>query len=149
MKTFSPKPQDLTHNWYIVDASDVVLGRLASQIANVLRGKTKPTYAPHADSGDFVVVINASKFVTTGNKDSKNLYRHSGFPGGLRAASYSELRDKDPERVIKSAVKGMMPKNKLSAVQLKRLRVFPGEDYPYQAQKPVKLEIAKINQQAQ
>lgn len=148
MKTFTPKPNDLTHDWYIVDASDVVLGRLATQVAQLLRGKQKPTFAPHADAGDFVVVINADKIAITGNKAEKNLYTHSGFPGGLRAYSYGDLLTDDPARMIKSAVKGMLPKNKLAKVQLSRLRVFTGSEYPYTAQKPVPYEIKQVSQQA-
>ena len=148
MKTFTPKPNDLTHDWYIVDATDIVLGRLATQIAPLLRGKQKPSYAPHADSGDFVIVINAEKIATTGNKMDKNLYQHSGFPGGLRAETYGDLLVKDPARVIKSAVKGMLPKTKRAKVQLTRLRIFSGSDYPYKAQKPVPFEITQVSQQA-
>lgn len=148
MKTFTPKPKDLTHNWYVIDASDVVLGRLASQVADLLRGKHKVTFAPNADLGDHVVIINASKIAYTGKKDSKVIYHHSGYPGGLRPTSYAELKAHDPERLIRSAVWGMLPKNKLSHVQIKRLHVFAGADYPYEAQKPQPYEIVKISQQA-
>ena len=113
MKTFTPKPADLTHDWYIIDATDVVLGRLSSQAAILLRGKNKPTYAPHADSGNHVIIINADKIALTGNKMGKELYKHSGRPGGLRRDSYAELLEKDPERIIRSAIKGMLPKNRL------------------------------------
>ncbi|KAA8826745.1 50S ribosomal protein L13 [Bifidobacterium reuteri] len=148
MKTFTPKPADLTHDWYIVDATDVVLGRLASQVANLLRGKNKPTYAPHADLGDFVIVINADKIALTGNKMGKELYVHSGRPGGLRRDSYAELLEKNPERIIKAAVKGMLPKNRLAKVQLDRLRVFRGAEHPHAGQQPKTFEIAQISQQA-
>ncbi|MBT1165923.1 50S ribosomal protein L13 [Bifidobacterium simiarum] len=148
MKTFSPKPNDLSHEWYVIDASDVVLGRLATVTANLLRGKNKPTFAPHADGGNFVVIVNADKIAISGNKLDKNLYQHSGFPGGLRAASYGELLEKDPARIIRSAVKGMMPKNRLSKVQLTRLRIFTGTEHPHTPQKPVPYEITQVSQQA-
>ncbi|NEG55032.1 50S ribosomal protein L13 [Bifidobacterium platyrrhinorum] len=148
MKTFTPKPADLTHDWYIVDATDVVLGRLASQVATLLRGKNKPTYAPHADSGNFVIVINADKIALTGNKMGKELYTHSGRPGGLRRDKYAELLKHNPERIITTAVKGMLPKNRLAKVQLGRLRVFAGEAHPHTAQKPQVFEIQQVSQQA-
>ena len=148
VKTFTPKPADLTHDWYVVDATDVVLGRLATQVADLLRGKNKPTYAPHADSGNFVIVINADKIALTGNKMGKELYSHSGRPGGLRRDSYAELLEKKPERIIMAAVKAMPPKNKLAKVQLDRLRVFRGAEHPHTAQQPQVFEIAQISQQA-
>lgn len=148
MKTFTPKPADLTHDWYIVDASDMVLGRLAAQVANLLRGKNKPTFAPHADSGNHVIVINASKVALTGNKDSKVLYTHSGRPGGLRRDSYGELMQNNPERIISTAVKGMLPKNKLSRAQMSRLHVYAGEEHKHEAQKPVEYTITQVSQQA-
>ena len=148
VKTFTPKPADLTHDWYVVDATDVVLGRLATHVATLLRGKNKPTYAPHADSGNFVIVINADKIALTGNKMSKELYAHSGRPGGLRRDSYAELLEKNPERIIREAVKGMLPKNKLARVQLDRLRIFRGAEHPHTAQQPQVFEIDQISQQA-
>lgn len=148
MKTFTPKPADLTHDWYIVDATDVVLGRLATQVANLLRGKNKPTYAPHADSGNHVIVINAEKIALTGNKMGKELYAHSGRPGGLRRDTYAQLLANKPERIITSAVKGMLPKNRLAKVQLGRLRVFAGDQHPHTPQKPQVFEIKQISQQA-
>ena len=150
MKTFTPKPKDLTHNWYIIGATDVVLGRLASVIADTLRGKQKPTYAPNADSGDFVVVINADKVAVTGRKETEkpvDTVHLSGKPSALRTSTYDELRVKNPDRMIRNTVKGMLPKNRLSKVQLTRLRVFAGSDHPYKAQKPVELSAnKKINQ---
>ena len=140
MKTFTPKPADLTHDWYVIDATDVVLGRLATQAAILLRGKNKPTYAPHADSGNHVIIINADKIALTGTKMGKELYSHSGRPGGLR--------EKNPERIIKNAVKGMLPKNRLAKVQLDRLRIFRGAEHPHTPQKPQVFEIAQISQQA-
>ncbi|WP_276828865.1 50S ribosomal protein L13 [Bifidobacterium coryneforme] len=148
MKTFTPKPADLTHDWYIVDATDVVLGRLAAQVADLLRGKNKPTFAPHADSGNNVIVINAAKVALTGDKSGKVLYTHSGRPGGLRRDSYGELLQHNPERIITTAVKGMLPKNKLSRAQLTRLRVFAGEEHPHASQQPVPYEIHQTSQQA-
>lgn len=147
MKTFTPKPADLTHDWYIVDATDVVLGRLATHVATLLRGKNKPTFAPHADSGNHVIVINASKIALTGNKMGKELYSHSGRPGGLRRDSYAELTQNKPERIIMAAVKGMMPKNRLSKVQLDRLHIFAGEEHPHTPQKPQTFEITQVSQQ--
>ena len=148
MKTFTPKPADLTHDWYVVDATDVVLGRLASHVATLLRGKNKPTYAPHADSGNYVIVINAGKIALTGNKMGKELYAHSGRPGGLRRDTYAQLLANKPERIITSAVKGMLPKNRLAKVQLGRLRVFAGDQHPHTPQKPQVFEIKQISQQA-
>lgn len=148
MKTFTPKPADLTHDWYIVDATDVVLGRLATHVATLLRGKNKPTFAPHADSGNHVIVINASKIALTGNKMGKELYSHSGRPGGLRRDSYAQLMQSKPERIIMAAVKGMMPKNRLSKVQLDRLHIFAGAEHPHTPQKPQTFEIAQVSQQA-
>ena len=136
MKTFTPKPADLTHDWYVIDATDVVLGRLATQAAILLRGKNKPTYAPHADSGNHVIIINADKIALTGNKMGKELYSHSGRPGGLRRDSYAELLEKNPERIIKNAVKGMLPKNSIGRQSATRLKVFAGENHNHQAQKP-------------
>ncbi|MFT9307333.1 MAG: 50S ribosomal protein L13, partial [Bifidobacterium sp.] len=146
--TFTPKPADLTHDWYIVDAADVVLGRLATQVATLLRGKNKPTFAPHADSGNHVIVINAAKVAITGNKLSKELYMHSGRPGGLRADTYAELLEKNPDRIIREAVKGMLPKNKLSKTQMDRLRIFAGAEHPHTPQKPQTFEISQVSQQA-
>ena len=148
MNTFTPKPADLTHDWYVIDATDVVLGRLATQAAILLRGKNKPTYAPHADSGNHVIIINADKIALTGNKMGKELYSHSGRPGGLRRDSYAELLEKNPERIIKNAVKGMLPKNRLAKVQLDRLRIFRGAEHPHTPQKPLVFESAMVSQQA-
>lgn len=148
MKTFTPKPADLSHEWYLVDASDVVLGRLATEVANLLRGKNKPTFAPHADSGNHVIIINAGKIALTGNKLSKELYSHSGRPGGLRRDSYAQLLANKPERIILSAVKGMMPKTKLSRTQLSRLRIFAGQTHPHVSQQPQVVVIDQASKQA-
>ena len=141
MKTFTPKPADLTHDWYVIDATDVVLGRLATQAATLLRGKNKPTYAPHADSGNHVIILNADKIALTGNM-------HSGRPGGLRRDSYAQLLKTNPERIIKSAIKGMLPKNRLAKVQLDRLHIVRGAEHPYAGMKPQVFEIAQVSQQA-
>lgn len=147
MRTYSPKPADVQRQWYVIDATDVVLGRLASQVATLLRGKHKPIFAPHVDTGDFVIVVNADKVVLTGNKlQQKRAYRHSGYPGGLRSIPYSELMEKRPARVIEKAVKGMLPKNSLGRKMAKKLKVYAGPDHPHQAQKPVPFEITQIAQ---
>jgi large subunit ribosomal protein L13 len=147
VRTFSPKAADVERQWYVIDASGVVLGRLASQIATLLRGKHKPIFAPHVDTGDFVIVINADKVVLTGKKlEQKKAYRHSGYPGGLRALPYSELMEKRPDRAVEKAVRGMLPKNSLGRKMAKKLKVYAGPDHPHQAQQPVPFEIAQIAQ---
>ncbi|MDO4665272.1 MAG: 50S ribosomal protein L13 [Actinomycetaceae bacterium] len=147
MRTYTPKASDITKKWYIVDAQDVVLGRLATTVANLLRGKHKPIYAPHIDCGDYVIVINADKVVLTGNKlDNKKAYRHSGYPGGLKAVTYRELMETHPERVITKAVRGMVPHNKLGRKQMTKLRVFAGSEHPHTAQQPEPVEIKKVDQ---
>ena len=149
VRTYSPKPADLQREWHVIDATDVVLGRLAVQIATLLRGKHKPTYAPHMDGGDFVVVINAGKVALTGNKrETKLAYRHSGYPGGLRATAYADLLDKHPERAIEKAVRGMLPKNSLSRAQMSKLKVYVGAEHPHAAQQPKPFEITQVAQQA-
>ena len=142
MKTFTPKPADLTHDWYVIDATDVVLGRLATQAATLLRGKNKPTYAPHADSGNHVIILNADKIALTGNKLGKELYMHSGRPGGLRRDSYAQLLKTNPERIIKSAIKGMLPKNTLGRAQGMKLKVYAGPEHPHAAQNPQPLTLS-------
>ncbi len=147
MRTFSPKDSDITRQWHVIDASDVVLGRLASQAAVLLRGKHKPIFAPHVDTGDFVIVINADKVALTGNKlEQKRAYRHSGYPGGLRAVGYAELMAKHPERAVEKAVRGMLPKNSLGRKTLRKLKVYAGPDHPHQAQQPVPFEITQVPQ---
>ncbi len=141
-KTYSQKPSEITHKWILIDASSAPLGRVSTVIAKYLIGKYKPTYTPHMDAGDYVVVINAEKLVVTGAKETdKKYYHHSGYPGGIRDESLAELRVKYPERIIIEAVKGMIPRNKLAAERLKRLRVFPGEVHTHTAQTPEKVEI--------
>ena len=147
MRTYSPKPGDAQREWLIIDATDVVLGRLASQVAVLLRGKHKPTFAPHADMGDFVVVINADKVVLTGAKLTKKLaYRHSGFPGGLKSVTYAELLEKDPRKAVEKAIKGMLPHTKLGRQQFTKLKVYAGGEHPHTAQKPVPFEIIQVAQ---
>ena len=147
VRTYSPKPGDVTRQWHVIDATDVVLGRLASQVAVLLRGKHKPIFAPHVDTGDFVIVINAGKVSLSGNKrEQKMAYRHSGYPGGLRAVPYGELLDKRPEVAIEKAVKGMLPHNSLGRQMLKKLKVYAGSDHPHQAQSPTPFEITQIAQ---
>jgi large subunit ribosomal protein L13 len=149
VRTFSPKPSDIQRQWHVIDASDVVLGRLASRVATLLRGKHKPYYAPHVDTGDYVIVVNADKVVLTGKKlEQKRAYRHSGYPGGLRSIPYSELMAKNPARAVEKAVKGMLPKNSLGRRMAKKLKVYAGPEHPHQAQKPVPYEITKIKQPA-
>jgi large subunit ribosomal protein L13 len=149
VRTFSPKAGDIQRRWHVIDASDVVLGRLASQAAILLRGKHKPVFAPHVDTGDFVVIVNAEKVALTGNKlQNKLAYRHSGYPGGLRSVAYSELMAKSPERVVEKAVKGMLPKNTLGRQMLRKLKVYAGPDHPHQAQQPVPFTITQVDQQA-
>jgi large subunit ribosomal protein L13 len=143
-RTWSPKAADLTNGkrWYIVDAEGKTLGRLASVIAATLRGKTKPTYSPHADMGDFVIVVNAEKVALTGKKETQKVYTtHSGYPGGLRQRTVREVRAKHPERIIESAVRGMLPRNVLGEKQLKKLRVYIGPDHPHAAQQPEPLRL--------
>lgn len=141
-KTYSQKPSEVTRHWILVDASEAPLGRVASVIAKHLIGKYKPTYTPHIDGGDFVVVINAEKAVLTGDKElNKTYYNYSGFPGGMKEATAEEIRIKNPERFIEDAVKGMLPKNKLAAERLKRLRVFRSNEHNHTAQTPKKVEV--------
>jgi large subunit ribosomal protein L13 len=136
-KTYVATPSDRERNWFVVDASGRTLGRLATQIADSLRGKRKPTYTPHIDTGDFVVVVNAEKVHVTGNKRTdKRYYRHSGYPGGLRSRSFEEMLARRPEQIIRLAVKGMMPRNRLARKQLTKLKVYAGAEHPHAAQKP-------------
>ena len=137
MKTFSLKNTEVTRNWVVFDASDRVLGRFATKIADKLRGKDKPTYTPHVDGGDFVVVINAEKVKVTGKKsDQKKYYKHSLYPGGLKEKSYQEVLNNNPERIIENAVKGMLPKNKLGKSLFKKLKVYRGSEHPHESQNP-------------
>lgn len=147
-KTFSPKASDLTHAWWVVDATDLPLGRLASEVAKLIRGKHKPTFAPHVDGGDYVIVVNADKVaVTSGKSQEKIYYRHSGFPGGLKEERFETLLERRPEQIIERAVKGMLPKNKLGRKMGKKLKVYAGPDHPHAAQQPqpLTLEIRKVD----
>ncbi len=147
MRTYSPKASELTHNWFVIDATDVVLGRLAAQAAALLRGKHKPTFAAHMDNGDFVVIINADKVALTGSKLTKKMaYRHSGYPGGLTATSYAELLDKNPVRAVEKAIRGMLPKNSLGDAQLRKLKVYAGNEHPHEAQQPTKFVFDQLAQ---
>jgi large subunit ribosomal protein L13 len=147
VRTYTPKPGEVEATWHVIDATDVVLGRLAAQVATLLRGKHKATFAPHVDGGDFVIVINAEKIALTGNKRAdKMAYRHSGYPGGLRAVPYDELIAKHPERVIEKAVRGMLPKTTLGRGQLGKLKVYAGSEHPHAAQKPQPFEITQVAQ---
>jgi large subunit ribosomal protein L13 len=149
VRTFSPKARDIQRQWHVIDASDVVLGRLASQVATLLRGKHKPIFAPHLDTGDFVIVVNAAKVALTGAKlTDKRVYRHSGYPGGIRSVTYGELLDKHPERLVEKAVRGMLPKNSLGRNMLRKLKVYAGPDHPHQAQRPAPFTITQLTQQA-
>ena len=141
MKTYTARPSDRERNWLVVDASGQTLGRLATQIADALRGKRKPTYTPHIDTGDFVIVVNAEKIAVTGNKRAaKMYYRHSGYPGGLRSRSLAQMLERRPEEVIRLAVKGMLPRNRLARKQLTKLKVYAGPDHPHAAQQPQPME---------
>lgn len=143
MKTFSPTPKDIKHDWYVVDAQDQVLGRLASQIAHRLRGKHKPEFAPHVDNGDFIIVINCEKIKVTGTKMTNKLYRrHSGWVGGLRTTALGDMLREKPERLIMMAVRGMLPKNKLGHAMLKKLKVYAGPEHPHAAQNPQSLTLS-------
>ena len=147
MRTYSPKPGDIQREWHVIDASDVILGKLAVQAANLLRGKHKPTFAPHMDVGDFVIVVNAEKVALTGDKLTKKLmYRHSGYPGGLSATPIGELLEKDARKAIENAVWGMLPKNRLGRQVLKKLKVYSGPNHPHQAQQAKPFEISQISQ---
>lgn len=147
MPTYTPKAGDTTHSWYVIDATDVVLGRLAVEAAKLLRGKHKPTFTPNVDGGDFVIVINAEKIAVSGDKlTNKFAYRHSGYPGGLRKRTIGELLQKHPTRVVENAIVGMLPHNKLSRQIQKKLKVYAGPDHPHAAQQPVPFEIKQVAQ---
>ncbi len=142
MKTFVATPANRERNWLVVDATGQTLGRLATQIADTLRGKRKPEYTPHCDVGDFVIVVNAEKVAVTGNKrQEKRYYRHSGFPGGLRSRTFEEMIERRPEEVLRLAVKGMLPRNRLGRQQLRKLKIYAGPEHPHQAQQPAPMEV--------
>ena len=146
-ETFTPTPSDIAREWWVVDAEGLPLGRLASEVAMLLRGKHKPTFAPHVDGGDFVIVVNAARVAVTGAKEtSKVYYRHSGYPGGLRSETLEELRQRKPERIITRAVTGMLPKNRLGRKMASKLKVYPGPEHPHASQqpKPLELDVRKV-----
>jgi large subunit ribosomal protein L13 len=142
MKTFSAKPETAQHDWFVVDASNKVLGRLATEIARRLRGKHKPVYTPHVDTGDYIVVVNVDKIAVTGNKEAdKMYYHHTGFPGGIKGAPLAEMRATHPDRILESAVRGMLPKNALGRAMIKKLKIYSGPEHRHAAQQPKPLEI--------
>ncbi|MDP4633333.1 MAG: 50S ribosomal protein L13 [Pontimonas sp.] len=146
-RTFSPKPADVQREWLVIDATDVVLGRLASHAAALLRGKHKTTFAPHMDMGDHVIIVNADKVALTGSKlTQKMAYRHSGYPGGLTATSYQDLMEQNPVRAVEKAIRGMLPKNTLGREQMSKLKVYSGSEHPHQAQQPKPYSIDQIAQ---
>ena len=147
MRTYSPKPADIQREWLVIDAEDVILGKLATTVATLLRGKHKPIFAPHMDTGDFVIVVNAEKVALSGSKrTTKMAYRHSGYPGGLTATPYGELLEKDARKAIERAVWGMLPKNRLGRQIMTKLKVYSGPTHPHQAQKATPFEIAQVSQ---
>jgi large subunit ribosomal protein L13 len=147
VRTYTPKPGEIERTWHVIDATDVVLGRLASQVAVLLRGKHKTTFAPHVDTGDFVIIINAEKVALTGAKKQQKMdFRHSGYPGGMRATSYTELLESNPRRAVEKAVKGMLPHNKLGRQQIKKLKVYAGSEHPHAAQSPQSFQITQVAQ---
>ncbi len=147
MRTYSPKPGEIEREWHVIDASDVVLGRLATHAATLLRGKHKPTFAPHVDAGDFVIVVNAGKVALTGNKRATKIaYRHSGYPGGLKQMAYEELLTTRPERAIELAVRGMLPHNRLGRQLIGKLKVYAGAEHPHAAQQPKPFEFKQVAQ---
>ena len=142
MRTYTPKPDDITRRWHVIDADGLVLGRLSTEVARILRGKHKPIFAPHLDTGDFVIVVNAANVVmTAGKADKKIVYRHSGYPGGLKARNYSQLLETRPEEAVRAAVRGMLPKGTLGRQMLKKLTVYAGPTHPHTAQKPEPLAV--------
>jgi large subunit ribosomal protein L13 len=146
-RTFSPKPEDVQRDWVIIDATDVVLGRLASHAAVLLRGKHKATFAPHMDMGDFVIIINADKVALTGSKlAKKNYYNHSGYPGGLSVTTYSEMVAKHPTRAVEKAIRGMLPKNSIGRAQLTKLKIYAGPEHPHAAQQPKPYTLSQVAQ---
>lgn len=141
-KTYSPKPADIERSWWVVDAAGLPLGRLASEVAQILRGKHKPTYAPHMDTGDHVIVVNAARVAVTSEKGQQKIYyRHSGYPGGIKAETFEALKERRPEAIVERAVRGMLPKNKLGRQMARKLKVYAGPEHPHQAQNPSRLEL--------
>ncbi|RUQ98918.1 50S ribosomal protein L13 [Labedella endophytica] len=146
-RTFTPKPAEIQRDWVVIDAEDIVLGRLASHAAVLLRGKHKPIFAPHVDTGDFVIIINADKVALTGSKAlQKKAYRHSGYPGGLSSVTYAELLEKNPVRAVEKAIRGMLPKNSIGRAQLRKLKVYTGNEHPHAAQQPKTYTLGQVAQ---
>ena len=146
-RTYTPKADEIQRDWVVIDATDVVLGRLASHTAALLRGKHKATFAPHMDMGDFVIIVNADKVALTGQKAAqKKAYRHSGYPGGLKAVSYAELLEKNPVRAVEKAIRGMLPKNSIGRAQLRKLKVYTGNEHPHAAQQPKQYTLGQVAQ---
>ena len=146
-RTYTPKAGEITRGWVVIDATDVVLGRLASHAAAILRGENKATFTPHVDTGDFVIIVNADKVVLTGSKAEKKLaYRHSGYPGGLKAVSYTELLEKNPARAVEKAIRGMLPKTSLGRDQFRKLKVYTGPEHPHAAQQPTPYTLDQVAQ---
>ena len=146
-RTYSPKPDEIQRDWLIIDATDIVLGRLATHAASLLRGKHKPIFSNHMDTGDFVIIINAEKVALTGSKlAQKKAYRHSGYPGGLSATTYSELLEKHPTRAVEKAIRGMLPKNSIGRAQLTKLKVYAGPEHPHAAQQPKTFTLTQVAQ---
>ena len=144
MRTYSPKASEITRKWYLVDAEDLVLGRLSTEVARILRGKHKPTFAPHIDTGDHVIIVNADKVVLSRNKaEKKRIYRHSGYPGGIKSESFADLLDRKPADAVRRSVRGMVPKGPLGRQQMTKLKVYAGPDHPHAAQSPKPLEIKR------
>jgi large subunit ribosomal protein L13 len=149
VRTYSPKASEITRKWFVIDAEDLVLGRLSTEAARILRGKHKPTFTPHLDTGDHVIVINADKIVVTANKaEQKMVYRHSGFPGGLKSKTFAKAHAEKPEETVRRAIRGMIPKNRLGRQQLTKLKVYAGPHHPHTAQKPVALDLADARRTA-
>ena len=149
MRTFSPKPSDIQRAWHVVDADGLVLGRMATEVARVLRGKHKPTFAPHLDTGDHVIIVNADKVVLTAGKgERKTVYRHSGFPGGLKSQTFADLLARKPEEAVRRSVRGMLPKNRLGRQMITKLKVYAGPNHPHAAQKPQTLDVAHARRQS-
>ena len=149
MPTYTPKASEIERSWVIIDAEGLVLGRLATEVASILRGKHKPTFAPHIDTGDHVIIVNCEKVVlTSGKAEKKKVYRHSGFPGGIKEQTFADLLDKKPEDAVRNTVRGMLPKNRLGRAQLKKLKVYAGPNHPHAAQQPQVLELADARRSA-
>lgn len=149
MRTYSPKASEITRKWYVIDAEDLVLGRLSTEAARILRGKHKPVYAPHLDMGDHVIVVNADKVVLTADKAQKKMvYRHTGYPGGLKSSTFADAQARKPEEAVRRAIKGMLPKNRLGAQMLTKLKVYAGPHHPHSAQQPEPLDIAAARRTA-